>query len=148
MATHSSILAWKISQTEELVGYNPWSCKKSERTESADNGSSDLRNCSHSVESGPLGHSSGHVCVYVCVLVAQSCLTLCNPMDCSPLSMGFPRQEYWSGLLFPTPGDPSNPGIKPTTLVSPALAGGFFTTSNTWEVEHTLFSHIQVSYVN
>ena len=42
-----------------------------------------------------------------------------------PLSMGFSRQEYWSGLPFPTPGDLSNPGIK---LVSPALAGGFFTT--------------------
>ena len=38
--------------------------------------------------------------------------------------MGFPRQEYWSGLQFPSPGDPSDPGIKPT---SPALAGGFFT---------------------
>ena len=42
-----------------------------------------------------------------------------------PLSMGFSRQEYWSGLPFPTPGDLSNPGIK---LVSPVLAGGFFTT--------------------
>ena len=41
------------------------------------------------------------------------------------LSMGFPRQEYWSGLPFPLPGDLSNPGIEPT---SPALAGGFFTT--------------------
>ena len=41
----------------------------------------------------------------------------------APLSMGFPRQEYWSGLPFPTPGDLPNPGIKPT---SPALAGGNF----------------------
>ena len=39
--------------------------------------------------------------------------------------MGFPRQEYWSGLPFPTPGDFPNPGIKPTSL---ALAGGLFTT--------------------
>ena len=39
--------------------------------------------------------------------------------------MGFSRQEYWSGLPFPPPGDPPDPGIKP---VSPALAGGFFTT--------------------
>ena len=47
--------------------------------------------------------------------------------DCSPqapLSMGFPRQEYWRGLPFPSPGDLPNPGIKPT---SPALAGGSFT---------------------
>ena len=43
----------------------------------------------------------------------------------APLSMGFPRQEYWNGLPFPSPGDLPNPGIK---LVSLALAGGFFTT--------------------
>ena len=44
-----------------------------------------------------------------------SCLTLCDPKDCSPavsLSIGFPRQEYWSGLLFPSPGDWPNPGIQ------------------------------------
>ena len=49
-------------------------------------------------------------------LVAQSCPALCNFMDLArqaPLSMGFSRQEYWSGLPFPTPGDLSNPGIKP-----------------------------------
>ena len=47
------------------------------------------------------------------------------------LSMGFCRQEYWGGLPCPPPGDPPNPGIKPTPLVSPALAGGFF--DATWE---------------
>ena len=50
-----------------------------------------------------------------------------------PLSMGFSRQEYWSGLSFPLPGDLPDPGIKPTSLMSPALAGGFFATSTTWE---------------
>ena len=44
----------------------------------------------------------------------------------APLSMGFPRQEYWRGLPFPPPGDLPNPGIEPTSL---ALAGGFSTTS-------------------
>ena len=44
------------------------------------------------------------------------------------LPMEFSRQEYWSGLPFPTPGDLPNPGIEPTSHVSPALAGGFFTT--------------------
>ena len=44
------------------------------------------------------------------------------------LSMGFSKQVYWSGLSFPTPGDLHDPGIKPTSLVSPAVAGGFFTT--------------------
>ena len=47
----------------------------------------------------------------------------------APLSMGFSRQEYWSGLLCPPPGDLPNPGIESKSLMSPALAGGFFTTS-------------------
>ena len=51
------------------------------------------------------------------------------------LSMGFSRQEYWMGLPFPTPGDLPKPGIKPGSLMSPALAGGFFTTSPTWEAQ-------------
>ena len=50
----------------------------------------------------------------------------------SPVSMGFPRQEYWSGLPFPTPGDLPKPGIKPVSLVSPALGGWFFTTKPDW----------------
>ena len=53
-------------------------------------------------------------------------------MDCiahqAPLSVGFSRQKYWSGLPFPTPGDLPNPEIKPVSLASSALAGGFFTT--------------------
>ena len=51
----------------------------------------------------------------------------------SPLSMGFSRQEYWSGLPCPLPGDLPDPGIKPVPLVSPTVAGGFFTTSATGE---------------
>ena len=70
--------------------------------------------------------------VYVCS-VAQSCLTLCDPLDChlpgSSVSMEFFRQEYWCGLPFPTPGDLSDPGIRLASLVSPALAGGFLTTA-------------------
>ena len=46
----------------------------------------------------------------------------------APLSMELPRQEYWSGLPFPTPGDLLDPGIEPASLASPTLAGGFFTT--------------------
>ena len=45
-----------------------------------------------------------------------------------PLSMGFPRQEYWSGLPIPTPGDLPEPGTESASLASPALAGGFLTT--------------------
>ena len=62
------------------------------------------------------------------MLVTQSCLILCNPMDYiahqAPLSVGFSRQECWSGLPFPSPEDLPDPGIEP---MSSALAGGFFT---------------------
>ena len=59
--------------------------------------------------------------------VSKSCLTLCNPMYAAhqaPLSMGFLRQEYWSGLSFPSPGDLPDPGIESRSC---ALADGFFT---------------------
>ena len=52
----------------------------------------------------------------------------------APLSMGFSRQEYWSGLPCPPPGELPNPGNEPVSLISPVLAGGFFTTRATWEV--------------
>ena len=51
----------------------------------------------------------------------------------APPSMEFSRQEYWSGLPFPPPGDRPDPGIEPMSLVPPALAGRFFTTSAIWE---------------
>ena len=63
-----------------------------------------------------------------CCFVTKLYPTLCNPWTAvcqAPQSMGFFRQEYWSGLPFPSPGDLPNPGIEPA---SPALAGGFFTT--------------------
>ena len=68
--------------------------------------------------------------MYVCVCVhAQSSPTLCDLMDCqAPLSLKFSRQEYWSRFPFPPPGDLPDPGIEPVYFVSPALAGGFFTT--------------------
>ena len=61
------------------------------------------------------------------------CATLLTVAHQAPLSMGFSRQEYWSGLPCPPPGDLPDPGIEPTSLTSPALAGRFFTTSATWE---------------
>ena len=57
---------------------------------------------------------------------AQSCLTLCDSWTVARqtlLSLGFPRQEYWSGLLFITPGDLPDPGIKAMSPEPPALAG-------------------------
>ena len=58
-------------------------------------------------------------------VVSDSFETLWTVARQVPLSMGFLRQEYWSGLPFPSPGDLPDPGIEPT---SPTLAGGFFTT--------------------
>ena len=77
------------------------------------------------------------VCILACVSVdvrAQLCPTLYNSMDSlqfqAPLPMEFSRQEYWSGLPFPIPGDLPSPGIEP---VPPALAGRFFTNCAIWE---------------
>ena len=58
----------------------------------------------------------------------------------SRLLRQFPRQEYWSGLPFPSSGDLPNPRIKPVSPMSPALAGSFFTISTTWEVQALPFS--------
>ena len=90
---------------------------------------------------------SVHVCVCVCAR-AHAC-ALVGTLSCfshvqlcatpwtvdlkAPLSMGFSRQEYWSGLPSPPPRDLPNPGIKPAFLMSPALASAFFTTSATRE---------------
>ena len=51
----------------------------------------------------------------------------------APMSMGFPRQEYWSGLPCPSPGNLPDPGTVPMSLMPPALAGRFFTASAMWE---------------
>ena len=59
----------------------------------------------------------------------------------APLSMGFSKQECWSGLPCPPPGDLPDPGIKPASLMSPALEGGFFTTGVTWEASLYLLNH-------
>ena len=64
-----------------------------------------------------------------------------------PLSMGFSRQEYWSGLPCPPPGNLRNPGIKPLSLMSPELAGGFFTISTTWEALDQSIQ-VQMSHVD
>ena len=69
----------------------------------------------------------------------------------APLSL-VSRQEYWSGLPCPSPRDLTNPGIKHVSLISPALAGGFFSTSPTWEAPSVWWqwkceslNHVQLS---
>ena len=69
----------------------------------------------------------------------------------APLSMGFSRQEYWSGLLFLPPGDRPDPGIQPTSLKFPTSAGRFFTTSGTWKASVPSYhvpSHLLLSVCN
>ena len=66
-----------------------------------------------------------------CAKSLQLCPTLCDPIDLA--HQGFSRQEYYSGLPCPPPGDLPDLGIEPTSLVSPGLANGFFTPSATWE---------------
>ena len=64
----------------------------------------------------------------------------------APLSMGFPKQEYWSGLPFPAPGDLPNPGIELTSLVSPALAVDSLPLASPGKPEDT--DHIHPCYFN
>ena len=84
----------------------------------------------HRMEKGKVRNEG---CVYVCVCVCES-LSRVQPFATpwavahqAPLSMGFSRQGYWSGLPFPPPGDLPEPEIEPQSLASPALAGGIFT---------------------
>ena len=76
-----------------------------------------------------------HLHCYVCVLSRFSYIRLCatpwTVVRQAPLYMEFSRQEYWSGLPFPPPGDLPNPGTELSSLISPALSGWFFTTHTT-----------------
>ena len=78
----------------------------------------------------------------------QLFVTLWTVAHQAPLSMGFFRQEYWSGLLCPPPGDLPNSQIKPESFVSPAFAGGFFTTSATREAPCDFLRYPQIFAMN
>ena len=75
------------------------------------------------------------VSVYMlsCFSISESFVTTWTVAHQASLSMGSPRQEYGNGLPCPPPGNLCDPGIKSVSLMSPVLAGGFFTTSATWE---------------
>ena len=75
------------------------------------------------------------------MLTHFSRVQLCNLWTVAhqaPLSMGFSRQEYWSSLLCPPPGDLPNPGIKPLSLASPALQAGSLSTEPPGKPQQTL----------
>ena len=81
------------------------------------------------------------MCADLCAKSHQSYLTLCDSVACqAPVSMGFSRQQYWSGLSCLPPEDFPIPGIKPESLSSPTLAGGFFTTCDTWEEPKKMYT--------
>ena len=88
---------------------------------------------------------------FICAKSLKLCLTLHDPWTNiawqALLSMGSPRQKYWSGLPCPPSGDLPDPGIKLTSLMSPALAGGFFSTCTTSEAQDTTLreNHPQTS---
>ena len=97
-----------------------------------------------SIRSSDLIHSWEEFPLLACILShfsnAWLFTTLWTVAHQALLSMGFCRQEYWSGLPCPPPGDIPNPGIKPVSLMSPALACMFFTTSTMWEQNENLWS--------
>ena len=72
-----------------------------------------------------------HACILSCFSCVLLCVTLWTVAHKGPLPMGLSRKDYWSGLSCPPPGDLPNPGSEPVSLISPALAGRFFTTSAT-----------------
>ena len=85
-----------------------------------------------------VGRSSNTTLVSLMVTFYKACVVLRHGLFFAtpwivayrvPLSMEFSRQEYWSGLPFPASGDLPNPRLKPKSLASPMLAGGFFTTA-------------------
>ena len=79
------------------------------------------------------------LCSISACMHAQSRPSLCNPLaHQAPLSVGFSRQEHWSGLPFPPPGDLPDPGIEPWPPVAPALTGRFFTTESA--SQHVIFN--------
>ena len=87
-------------------------------------------------ESGTKSNRAIHVhCMHACSVASavSNSATLRTVARQAPLSMRFSRQEYWSGLPWPLPGESSDPGVEPASLMSPALAGGFFTTKATQE---------------
>ena len=84
-----------------------------------------------------------HVCVLSHFCHVRLFATRWTVARKAPMSMGFSRQEYWSGLPCPPPGDLPDPGIELTSAASPALTAGFFTTSTTWEAQVSLYSHLK-----
>ena len=121
---HLSILAWRMLWTEEPVGYCSWGCKELDMTEQLKQQQCILaRVCRSWTPSVRVSHS----------VVSDSLLPPWTVVRQAPQSMEVSRQEYWSGLLFPSLGDLPDPRIEAVSLAS---ASGFFTTS----ANHNIFN--------
>ena len=120
-------LPGKFHGQRNLTGYSPQRCEQSDMTECTHTHMSRFKN-------DGLIHTYAHIDttnLCVCAKAQQLCPTLCSPTDRGAWQatfVGFPRQEYRSGLPCHPPGGLPNPGIKPTSLMSPTLADRFFTT--------------------
>ena len=88
-----------------------------------------------------------NVCVLSRFSLAQHFATLWTVAHQAPLSMGLSRQEYWSGLLWPPPGDLSNPRTEPLSLMSSISLGGFFASTATWEAQIICFTYFILCYL-
>ena len=118
MATHSDILAWKIPWTEKPHGLQPLGSQESDMTEQ-------LSPQDHLQLFSASLHSQRHPQVQRPLLLSLfSCQDVSAPFVTwtvarqAPLSMRFPKQEYWSGVTFPSPGVLPDPGIEPTSVAS------------------------------
>ena len=80
--------------------------------------------------------------VHMCKVVRHDPMDVAHP---APLSMGFSRQEYWSGFPCSPPGDLPDPGITSTSPTSTALAGGFFTTGATGQARVSIHNHVCIT---
>ena len=128
MATHSSVLAWRIPGTEEPGGL-PSMGSHRVRHDWSDLAAAAAADWIKQIAAFP---------IWCCAMLSHfSCVQLFAPLwtiACeAPLSMRFSRQEYWTGLPCPSPEDLPDLEVAPLSLTSPALAGGFFVTSATWE---------------
>ena len=99
----------------------------------------DLRQRASERKKGEMGKKRHREAAWLCCCLAASVVSnSVRPHGPQPARLlcpwGFSRQEYWSELPCPPPGDLPDPGIKRMSIMSPALAGGFFTTCATWEV--------------
>ena len=141
-STHSSALAWRIPWTEEPGGYSPRGCKESDTTERL---TLLLLDAAQTKQPEIVLGAWSEMCpavftfqrttifMHTGLKFAQSCLTLCDPMDCNLLGAfvhGILQQEYWSGLPFTTPGDLPNPEIEPR---SPTLQAASLPSEPPWK---------------